>query len=50
MFGRVKLDASSKQNNYPTNPFTILGPQDQESGEFYEVHERRATDFAAPEM
>ena len=28
---------------YPTNPYTILEPQDQEIGEFCVVQERRAT-------
>ena len=31
----------------PTGPFTILEPRDQGIGEFYEVQERRATDFEA---
>ena len=34
----------------PTNPFTILEPQDQEIGELYVVQERRATDFEAPKL
>ena len=35
---------------HPTNPFTILVPHDQEIGEFYEVQERRTTDFEAPKL
>ena len=34
----------------PTGPFTMLVPQDQGIGEFYEVQERRATDFEAPKL
>ena len=36
--------------SYPTNPFSILEPQDQEIGEFYVVQERRATDLKAPKL
>ena len=36
--------------HFPTNPFTILEPRDQEIGEFYLVQERRATDFEAPKL
>ena len=35
---------------YPTNPFTILEPLDQEIGEFYVVQERHATDLDAPKL
>ena len=35
---------------YPTGPFTILEPRDQEIAEFDEVQERRATDFKAPKL
>ena len=35
---------------YPTNPLTILEPQDQEIGELYAVQERRATDFEAKKL
>ena len=35
---------------YPTNPFTILEPRDQEMDEFYLVEGRRATDFEAPKL
>ena len=35
---------------YPTSPFTILEPQDQDIVEFYVVQERRATDFKAPKL
>ena len=35
---------------YPTNPYTILEPRDQEIGEFYEVHECCVSDFPAQEM
>ena len=38
---------SSDHNLYPTNPFTILKPRDQEIGEFLVVQERRPTDFKA---
>ena len=31
----------------PTDPWLILEPQDQEIGECYVVHTRRATDFEA---
>ena len=30
---------------FPTGPFTMLEPQDQEIGEFYVAQKRRATDF-----
>ena len=33
---------------YPTGPFAISEPQDQEIGEFYVVQKRRATDFDDP--
>ena len=35
-------------SDYPTNPFTILEPQEQEIGDFYIVQEHRASDFQAP--
>ena len=35
---------------FPTNPFTISEPQDQEIDEFYEVLERRAMDFKARKL
>ena len=35
---------------FPTSPFTILEPQDQEIGEFYVIQERRATDFEASKL
>ena len=38
------------RNDRPTNPFTILEPQDQEIGEFYVVQERHMTDFKAPKL
>ena len=47
------LDVLSSHLNwrmYPTNPFTILEPHDQEIGEFYLVRELRATDFEAPKL
>ena len=34
----------------PTNPFTILQPQDQEIGELYVAQKHRATDFEAPKL
>ena len=34
-------------STYPTDPFTILDPQNQEINEFYIVQERRTTDFKA---
>ena len=34
----------------PTNPFTILEPQDQEIGEFYVVQKLLATDLEAPKF
>ena len=36
--------------NNLTYPFTILEPEDQETGEFWEGQERRATDFEAPKL
>ena len=50
------LEQSSIRNKYlvcqqlPKDPFTILEPRDQEIGEFYVVHERRATDFEDPKL
>ena len=41
------------RSNYvglPTNPFTILEPQDQEIGQIYVAQERRATDFGAQKL
>ena len=35
---------------YPTNPFTILEPRDQEIGQFYVVQKRHAVDFKAPKL
>ena len=35
---------------YPTIPFTIEEPQDQEIDEFHVVQERCATDFEAPKL
>ena len=35
---------------YPTGPFTIFEPQDQEIAEFYVVRERRTIDFEAPKL
>ena len=35
---------------HPTDPFTILVPQDQEIGQFYVGQERYATDFEAPKL
>ena len=35
---------------YPTGPFTILEPKDQEIAKFYAAKERRATDFEAPKL
>ena len=35
----------SSQSPYPTDPFTILEPQNQEISEFHVVQEERATDF-----
>ena len=37
-------------STHPTNPFTILEPQDQEISEFYVVQERHTTDFKAPKL
>ena len=34
----------------PTSLFTILGPQDQEIGEFYVAQARRTTDFETPKL
>ena len=34
----------------PTNPFTILEPQDQEIAESYVIQQCRATDFEAPKL
>ena len=36
--------------SYPTHPFTILEPHDQEIGEFYVVEERCATEFEARKL
>ena len=36
--------------NYPTNPFTILKPQDQGIVKFYAVQNRRSTNFEAPKL
>ena len=45
-FSNVRLEFP----NSPTNLFTTLEPRDQEIGEFYEVEERRATDFEVPKL
>ena len=44
----LQIVLKSKVNGNPTGPFTILGPQNQEIGEFYTIQERRATDLEAP--
>ena len=38
------------QYNYPTGPFTISEPRDQDVNEFCMVQERHATDFEAPKL
>ena len=35
---------------YPTSPFTILDPQDQEIDEFYVVEESRTADFEVSKL
>ena len=35
---------------YPTDPFTISEPYNQEISEFYVVRGRRTTDFEAPKL
>ena len=35
---------------FPTDPFIISKPLDQEIGEFYVVLERREKDFEAPKL
>ena len=35
---------------YPTGPFTILEPKDQEIGELYAVQKRPKADFEAPRL
>ena len=40
----------SSLESYPTNPSTIVEPEDQEIGEFYVVQEHRATDFEASKL
>ena len=35
---------------FPTDPFTILEPCDQEISSFYVDQKRRATDFEAPKL
>ena len=37
-------------DSFPTNPFPILAPRDQEIGELYVVQDRRATDFEATKL
>ena len=44
------LSVRNKCSAYPTNPFTIFYPRNQEIGEFKVVQERRATDFEAPKL
>ena len=41
---------SVQPSSHPTGSFTIIEPQDQEIGEFYEVQKRCATDFEAPKL
>ena len=38
------------KTRYPTDPFTILEPQDQKIGEFYKVQERRSMGFKTPKL
>ena len=44
------LNMQTMETRDPTNPFTMLEPQDQEIGEFYVLQERRATDFEASKL
>ena len=37
-------------SQFPTNPFTIAEPHDQEISEFYVVEEHRVTDFEPPKL
>ena len=43
-------NAYTNEKTSPTNPFTVLEPQDQEIGEFYVAQECRVTDFGAPKL
>ena len=45
----VRISTSSLQT-YPTGPFTILEPQDQEISKFCVGQERRVTDLVAPNL
>ena len=48
-----KGDASKKAlqpADFPTDPFTILEPQNKGMGTFYVINERCQTDFEAPEL
>ena len=47
---KARSKPNKKQRLILTNPFTILEPQDQKIGEFYVVHDRRATDLEAPKL
>ena len=46
----LSIQFSWHAKEYPTDPFTILEPRDQEIAEFYFVQERRATDFEARKL
>ena len=41
------VQSFSKKSYYPTGPFAILEPNDQDKGKLYVVKERRTTDFEA---
>ena len=46
----AETTAKLERTEYPTNPFTVLEPRDQEIDKFYLVQERRATDLEAPKL
>ena len=41
-------DLYHSRTDSPTDPFTILEPQNQGMGEFYVIQKRHSTDFEAP--
>ena len=50
LFLGSELESLNKKQTYPTDPFSISEPQNQEIAEFYLVQERRKTDFEAPKL
>ena len=50
VFGRAAYLGLASMARCPTDPFTVLGPCDQDFSELYAVQERDTTDFEAPKL